>query len=130
VKVLLVSEDPSVRESMELVVRSVERALGEPFEFIDARNGKEGIALAWRHRPQVVVADEITSPAGAFALAKDLKDADPPFAGSVVILLDRSQDAWLARWSGADAWFVKPVNPFELAETVARFLGVSREEAV
>jgi DNA-binding NarL/FixJ family response regulator len=130
VKVLLVSADPAVRESMELVVRSAERALGEPFEFIDARNGKEGIALAWRHRPAVVVADEIASPAGAFALAKDLKDADPPFAGSVVILLDRSQDAWLARWSGADAWFVKPVNPFELAETVARFLGVSREEAV
>jgi DNA-binding NarL/FixJ family response regulator len=130
VKVLLVSEDPSVRESMELVVRSVERALGEPFEFIDARNGKEGIALAWRHRPQVVVADEITSPAGAFALAKDLKDADPPFRGSVIILLDRSQDAWLARWSGADAWFVKPVNPFELAEAVARFLGVSGQEAV
>ena len=46
------------------------------FEFIEARNGKVGIALAWRHRPQVVVADEITSPAGAFALTKDLKDAE------------------------------------------------------
>jgi len=77
-----------------------------------------------------VVADEITSRAGAFALAKDLKETDPPFRGAVIILLERSQDAWLARWSGADAWFVKPVNPFELAESVARFLGVSREEAV
>jgi DNA-binding NarL/FixJ family response regulator len=130
VKVLLISADPAVRDSMELVVRSAERALGAPFEFLDARDGKRGIALAWRHRPGVVVADEITSPAGAFAVAKDLKDADPPFGGFVIILLDRSQDAWLARWSGADAWFVKPVNPFELAESVAHFLGVSREEAV
>jgi DNA-binding response OmpR family regulator len=130
VKVLLVSADPAVRESMELVLRSAERSVGEPFEFIEARNGKVGIALAWRHRPQVVVADEITSPAGAFALAKDLKDAERPFEGAVIILLDRSQDAWLARWSGADAWFVKPINPFEVAERVARFLVESREEAV
>ena len=124
------SADPAVRESMELVIRSAERSVGERFEFIEARNGKVGIALAWRHRPQVVVADEITSPAGAFALAKDLKDAERPFEGAVIILLDRSQDAWLARWSGADAWFVKPINPFEVAERVARFLGESREEAV
>ena len=124
------SADPAVRESMELVLRSAERAVREPFEFIEARNGKVGIALAWRHRPQVVVADEITSPAGAFALAKDLKDAERPFEGAVIILLDRSQDAWLARWSGADAWFVKPINPFEVAERVARFLVESREEAV
>jgi DNA-binding response OmpR family regulator len=130
VKVLLVSADPAVRESMELVIRSAERSVGERFEFIEARNGKVGIALAWRHRPQVVVADEITSPAGAFALAKDLKDAERPFEGAVIILLDRSQDAWLARWSGADAWFVKPINPFEVAERVARFLVESREEAV
>jgi hypothetical protein len=33
-----------------------------------------------------------------------------------VILLDRKHDAWLAKWSGADAWFVKPVDPFELAD--------------
>jgi DNA-binding NarL/FixJ family response regulator len=130
VKVLLVSSDPAILESIELVVRGAERALGEPLEFLEARNGKDGIARAWRHRPQVVVADEITSRAGAFALAKDLKETDPPFRGAVIILLERSQDAWLARWSGADAWFVKPVNPFELAESVARFLGVSREEAV
>jgi DNA-binding response OmpR family regulator len=34
----------------------------------------------------------------------------------IVILLDRKHDAWLAKWSGADAWFVKPVDPFELAD--------------
>jgi hypothetical protein len=37
----------------------------------------------------------------------------------VIILLDRSQDAWLAEWSGADGWVVKPADPFRLAELVA-----------
>ena len=41
-----------------------------------------------------------------------------------------SQDAWLAEWSGADAWFVKPVNPFELAATISAAMSRTREEAV
>jgi len=116
---------------MELCVRSVQRSLpGEPMEFIQAEDGVAGIKSAWRHRPHLVVADEITSRAGAFAVAKDLKGALPPHPARVVILLDRPQDQWLASWSGADAWFVKPVNPFELAERVGELLAPPREEAV
>ena len=86
--------------------------------------------MAWRHDPDVVVADEIASRAGAFALAKDLKGSVPPHRARIVILLDRSQDEWLAAWSGADAWFVKPVNPFELGDTLTGFLAAPHKEAV
>ena len=128
-KVLLVSVDPKVREIMALVTRGVRRRLDEPFQSMEASDGVQGIAKAWRDLPDVVIVDEIASRAGAFAVAKDLKGADPPFPGAVVILLERPQDTWLARWSGADAWFVKPVNPFDLAETVAEFTA-NRKEAV
>jgi hypothetical protein len=60
-------------------------------------------------------------------VARDLTNADPAFSGRVIIFLDRRQDEWLARWSGADAWFVKPVNPFEIADTMTRFFGEKRE---
>jgi DNA-binding response OmpR family regulator len=130
VKVLLISSDPAVREWIDLAVRSVQRRLDEPFEQLEAADGIRGMALAWRHLPDVVVADEITSRAGAFAVARDLKGADPPFPGVVVILLDRPQDAWLARWSGADAWFDKPVNPFEMGDVVAGLLEARQKEAV
>jgi hypothetical protein len=43
------------------------------------------MALAWRHLPDVVVAYEITSRAGAFAVALDLKGADPPLPGAVIV---------------------------------------------
>ena len=46
----------------------------------------------------------------------------PPYDGVIVILLDRPHDAWLARWSGADAWFVKPADPFALADRVLEAL--------
>ncbi|MGZ4147887.1 MAG: hypothetical protein ACXVPL_09300, partial [Actinomycetota bacterium] len=83
-----------------------------------AKNGELGIRAALRDRPQIVVADEIASRAGAFALAKALRDDPVPFTGVIVILLERAHDRWLARWSGADAWFVRPVDPFELADRV------------
>lgn len=119
-RVLLVSEDPDVRRQMGAAAGSARRRLGdrESLELLEAADGLRGIEMARRYRPDVIVADEITSRAGAFALAKELKGADPPFDGRVVILLERPQDEWLAAWSGADVWFVKPVDPFALGEAI------------
>ena len=116
VEVLLVSPDPRSRELMALAVRSIERRLGTELRFRAAANGELGIRAALRDRPEVVVADELASRAGAFALTKALRDDVEPYTGAVIILLERSQDTWLAKWSGADAWFVMPVDPFELAD--------------
>ncbi|MGZ8610778.1 MAG: hypothetical protein ACXWX0_00710 [Actinomycetota bacterium] len=114
--VLLVSPDPASRDLMRLVVRSIERAVGSPLRFLEAADGEEGARIGLHERPDAIVADEIASRAGAFALAKSLRGDPDPYRGVIVILLDRRQDAWLARWSGADLWFVKPVDPFELAD--------------
>jgi DNA-binding response OmpR family regulator len=114
--VLLVSPDERSRDLMALSVRSIERRVGGELRFRAARNGELGIRAALRDRPGVIVADELASRAGAFALAKGLRDDAEPFTGVIIILLERKHDAWLARWSGADAWFVKPVDPFELAD--------------
>jgi DNA-binding response OmpR family regulator len=121
VKVLVVSDDSRVRELMAVVGRSAARSTGNRVEVEEAKDGLAGMRLAWRDLPEVVIADQISSRAGGFALARDLTGADPRFPGRIVVLLDRSQDEWLARWSGADAWFVKPIDPFALADTVARF---------
>jgi hypothetical protein len=93
VDVLLVSPDPASRELMALAVRSIERRVGSPLRFRAAKNGELGIRAA-------------------------LRDDNEPFTGVIVILLERKHDAWLARWSGADAWFVRPVDPFALADRV------------
>jgi DNA-binding response OmpR family regulator len=120
VKVLLVSPDPETREMMQLAVADLARE-GD-VEFVEATNGELGIRRAWKDIPDVVIADEIASRAGAFALAHELRGAPEPFDGLIVILLDRRHDSWLAKWSGADAWFVKPVDPFALTEKVRELL--------
>jgi DNA-binding response OmpR family regulator len=134
VEALLVSPDPRSRELMALVVRSIERRLGEELRFRAARDGDLGLRAARRDRPEIIVADELASRAGAFALTKTLRDDVQPFVGVVVILLERRQDAWLAEWSGADAWYVKPTDPFEVADRLLELLEerglLSQEERV
>jgi DNA-binding response OmpR family regulator len=118
VEVVLMSRDVRTRELMALTVRSIERRLGEPLRFRAAANGELAARAVLRDRPDIVIADEIASRMGAFALARSLRDDADPYTGVVVILLDRSADVWLASWSGADAWFVKPADPFEVADRV------------
>ena len=76
----------------------------------------------------MIVADEIATRAGAFGLARTLRDALDPYTGVIVILLERKHDAWLAGWSGADAWFVKPVDPFELADRLLELVTEKQKE--
>jgi len=86
--------------------------------------GEEQLAAraVLRDRPDIVIADEIASRMGAFALARSLRDDAVPFTGVIVILLERVADVWLASWSGADAWFVKPADPFAVADRVWELL--------
>jgi DNA-binding response OmpR family regulator len=122
VRVLLVSPHADARDLMRVSVGSLERRLGEPVSFLDASDGERGAKVGLRERPDAVVADEIASRAGAFSMAKDLRGAPDPYLGPIVIILERKHDVWLARWSGADAWFVRPVDPFELADRLAELI--------
>ena len=132
-QVLIVAAREETRDLMRLTVRSIERRVGEPVAFLDADNGERGRKVAMRHRPEAIVADEFASREGAFSLARTLRGDPDPYTGAIVILLDRKHDEWLARWSGADAWFVKPVDPFALADALVdavldRAAGRTQEE--
>ncbi len=127
-KALVISADPDLREQLRIAIRSAERRTGEPWASLEATNGIEGLRIAWRERPDLVVADEIASGAGAFAVARDLKGAPEPFPGAVILVLARTQDRWLARWSQADAWVTKPIDPFELADRVIEVTTRPRKE--
>jgi DNA-binding response OmpR family regulator len=123
VKALLISADPELRTLLGVALGSARRRTSDGWDFLEAANGLDGIRLAWRDLPDVVVADEIASGAGAFAVAKDLRGAERPFPGAIIVILARPQDAWLAKWSGADAWFPRPLDPFALSETVLELTG-------
>ena len=106
-RVLTVSESPEQH-------RFITGSLGPGYDYVEATNGRDAIALAESRDFDLVVADETTEPFGGFGLARELKALiDPP---AVIVLLERPGDAWLARWSGADRWLVRPVDSFALAD--------------
>lgn len=121
-KVLLISPESDTRDMMRSAVSALSRLGFGPLEFIETTDGLKGIELAWRELPGIVMVDEISSHAGAFALARDLRGQDQPFPGIIAILLDRAYDTWLAKWSGADVWFVKPADPFAIADRLAELM--------
>jgi CheY-like chemotaxis protein len=126
-QILLVADDPGFRDRLALALERLELS-GQEVSFLEAANGNDALVLAEAHRPDLVVADVSVSPYGGFGLTRDLK-ADQETACPVILVLDRFQDEWLGRWSGADALVNRPVDPFALAEVASRLLQEEQGQA-
>jgi CheY-like chemotaxis protein len=126
-QILLVADDPGFRDRLALALERLELS-GEEVSFLEAANGNDALVLAEAHQPDLVVADVAVSPYGGFGLTRDLK-ADPEISCPVILVLDRLQDEWLGRWSGADALVNRPVDPFALAQVASRLLQEEEGEA-
>jgi DNA-binding response OmpR family regulator len=116
VKILLVSSDARVTKQVTTAL------LGMPdLELVEVRLPEQALTLLDQDTYfDVLIADNDTWPTGGFALSREVKarsamDKDMP---PVVLLLARDQDRWLSDRSGADTYILKPVDPFDLAETV------------
>jgi CheY-like chemotaxis protein len=127
VKILLVAREPAFRERLRLALERLE-ATGETVEFHEAGDGNEAIAVAERVHPDLVVVEIGVSPYGGFGLTRDLK-AFEDLACPVIVILERPQDEWLGRWSGADALVNRPVDPFALAQVARRLVEEQRAGA-
>jgi DNA-binding response OmpR family regulator len=115
-RILLVS-------SHERVTAHVTTALpGSPdIDLVEVSTPQRALQLLDQgERYDIIIADNDTWPTGGFALSREVKarlhmGKDMP---PVLLLLARDQDRWLSNWSQADAYIVKPPDPFDLAETV------------
>lgn len=97
----------------------------EEVEVLEVRTPQRALALLdGGSTYDLVLADNDTAPTGGFALARETKArgrmgrAVPP----VILLIARSQDRYLARWSEADAYMIKPVDPFDLHDVILAVL--------
>jgi CheY-like chemotaxis protein len=126
IKILLLADEPALRDRLRLALERLE-ATGEEVSFLEAANGNDALVLAEAHQPDLAVAEVGAPPYGGFGLTRDLK-ANPETACPVIIILERLQDEWLGRWSGADALVNRPVDPFALAQVASQLLQEDVEE--
>ena len=77
--------------------------------------------VAGEFEPDVVIVDMQVGSMGGMAVARSLREAefadDLPVT-SIVLLLDRTADEFLARRAAANAWVVKPFTPQQLRATI------------
>ena len=125
--------DPEGESSWSVLVVSDDERVQEQARFgfpADVRVGTasdagDALARMEKERPSVVVVDLRTGNAGGFDLSRAMKQTSGLGDIPVLILLERPQDAWLARQAGAIAWRVKPLAPGEIARAAQELVPTS-----
>lgn len=114
-KILIVSGGPKVTSQITTAL------LGEDFSYVEVRTPQRAFKVLEEDNSfDLILADCDTHPTGGFYLSREvrLRVADGAELPPVVLLVSRPQDEYLARWAEADAWIVKPVDPFDLLDVV------------
>ncbi len=103
----------------ERTIDSVKAALSVPgTSVIVERDPEAAVSVVKEERIDAVIVDMRIASMGAIAVTHSIRDAtggDVP----ITILLDRDDDTFLARRSGADNWVSKPVTTSELRAAVS-----------
>jgi CheY-like chemotaxis protein len=116
------------------VLDEVVAALGSPeTSFTVCSNGRDVTAAVTARTPDLAVLDSQIGSMGGFAVTMDLRLDETggrlPHI-PVLMLLDRSADAQLAKRSGADTWLVKPLNALTLRRTAQSLVAGELESAL
>lgn len=120
-RVLVYSGHGATRKAIKQSLGRLPHAGLPPLDFVDTATHPAVMQQMALGKIDLAIFDGEASPAGGLGAAKQLKDEllqCPP----IVVLTGRAHDAWLARWSRADAIVSHPLDPIELTQTVVRLL--------
>jgi CheY-like chemotaxis protein len=125
-EIALYSDDASVRETVRKALGSRIAPDLAPHTITEFATGP---ALRSRvdsgQNFDLFILDGESVPEGGLGIAKQLKD-EVFNCGTVIVIVGRASDAWLAGWSRAEGVISHPIDPFTIAATVADILRKSR----
>lgn len=118
-RILVIEDNPINLELIAYVLR----AWGH--EVLSAEDGEQGLALAWRERPDLVLCDIQLPGIDGLEVARRLR-ADPRSAHLHLVALSAlamAQDVQASLAAGFDAHFTKPIDPQPFMAALAGQLG-------
>jgi len=118
-KVLLIEDEPQMRKNMLLILKK------EGFEAYGAANGEEGITLALRELPDVILCDVMMPGVDGYGVLKALRTERATETTPFIFLTAKGErtDVRDGMNQGADDYLIKPV-------VVADLLGAIRARVV
>ncbi len=120
-RILVYSDNANVREQVKLALgKRIHPELPE-LTYVDVATGPMVIRQVENDGIDLAILDGEAAPTGGMGIAKQLKDEVekcPP----IVVLTGRRDDAWLAKWSRAEAAVPLPIDPIRLADAVVGLL--------
>ena len=113
-KVAVVEDDIEIRELLEFAVRHA------GFEVVSAGDGKRGLDVILRERPQVAILDVMMPGMSGFEVCHAVKALMGPRAPHVIMLTAKGQptDVSAGHAHGADLYLIKPVDTNKLLDHV------------
>lgn len=119
--VLVYSDDASIRERVKLALGRRPAADVPRVEYIETATEPACVKHLDTGKIDLAILDGEANPAGGLGICRAAKNEVydcPP----VLVLIARAQDAWLAKWSEADAVVSYPLDPVQLASASAHLL--------
>jgi DNA-binding response OmpR family regulator len=111
--ILIVEDDDSSREGLAAFL-----ALSK-FRVLSARDGIEGLALARRHCPKLILLDINMPTMDGFAFRAAQRADRAIQAVPVIVISGRPDVAAMAEQLGAHAWLQKPIDPSQILAAIA-----------
>jgi two-component system cell cycle response regulator DivK len=118
-KCILLIED---QEDNRRIVRDLLTSVG--FDLIEAVTGEDGVAMADKHRPDLILMDVLLPGLNGYDATRLIK-AKPELRQIPIIAVTSyalSGDDIKAREAGCDAYISKPFSPRELLAKIREFL--------
>ena len=117
-KILVVDDNADTREIMQIYMASLGLTV------VSAADGFEGIEVANRENPDLIVTDACMPNLDGIAMVKRLR-GQAHFNRLPIIIVTgiTSEMQRAAQTAGADHIFVKPVSPTDLANKITELLG-------
>jgi DNA-binding response OmpR family regulator len=116
-RILLVDDDPEVVEAMRYALE------GRGFQVLIARDGNQGLAMAEREDPDLVILDMMMPKRSGFLVLEKLRRTRPvPVRIIMVTANEGSRHKAYAEMLGVDDYIRKPFAMDRLLDTVERLL--------